>query len=156
MKAREVIAQILANGGSPDVPRGFETVASRLSSADSALIHVYTQLYSRDALADLRRMIEEAPASGGVGFDALPADADEATRQRVVEQLTPEIVRQLQRYPWLTEPGAHLSKSEQVTREMFAEAVVELYNPAQIDVLRRASLAARAELDREPDAAPPD
>ncbi|WP_020014486.1 hypothetical protein [Promicromonospora sukumoe] len=142
--------------GSPDVPRGFETVASRLSSAANALIHVYTQLYSRDALADLRRMIEEAPTSSGIGFDALPVDADEVTRQRVVEELTPEIVRQLRRYPWLTEPGAHLSKSEQVTREMFAEAVVELYNPAQIDVLRRASLAARAELDREPVSAPPD
>lgn len=150
-KARSAIAAILSDGGPADAPAGFEAVASRLSDADSSLIHVYTQLYTEEAMTDLRQMVE-SDASGPVGaeFDALAPDADEATRQRVADQLAPEIARQLTDYPWLTSPGDHLSTSEEVAQQMFTEAVVELYNPAQLDVLARASLAAYKSLGREP------
>ena len=39
-------------------PRRVRAVASRLSEADSSIIHIYTQLYDEDALADLRKMVE--------------------------------------------------------------------------------------------------
>jgi DNA-binding transcriptional MerR regulator len=150
VKARSAIAAILRDGGAADVPEGFEAVATRLSDADNSLVHVYGQLYTREAMSDLRQMVEnEESALVSAEFDALPSDADEVTRQRIAEQLAPEIARHLSDYPWLTSPGDRLSKSEGVAQQMFVDAVVELYNPAQLDVLQRASAAAYKEYARE-------
>lgn len=75
-------------------------------------------------------------------LDALTPDADEDTRADLVERLAPTIARNLLDYPWLSDPAGRLSKGEQVTAQMFIEAVVELYDPAQLDVLGRASALA--------------
>ncbi|MDG4824629.1 MerR family transcriptional regulator [Asanoa sp. WMMD1127] len=144
-KARAAIAVILRDGAPADTPPGFESVASRLSEADSSIIHIYTQLYDEDAMADLRRMVE-ADDDVSADIDAMPPDADEATRQRLAERLAPTLARNLAAYPWLTDPGKHLSKSESVAQETFVKAIVELYNPAQLDVLARASGLANEQL----------
>nr|BFF10454.1 hypothetical protein GCM10025699_17570 [Microbacterium flavescens] len=49
-------------------------------------------------------------------------------------------------YPWLSDPVSHLAKSRDVTSETMVEAILELYNPAQLDVLGRAHLAAREQV----------
>lgn len=141
-RARSDIAEILRDGGPADAPAGFAAVALRLSASDQALIHVYTQLYDREAMRDLQRMIELGSGPADADFDNLPADADEATRQNLAEKLAPTIVEHLNRYPWLTDPAGRLSRSERVTRETFIEAVNALYNPAQIDVIARAGTLA--------------
>ncbi len=141
-KARADIAVILRDGAPADAPEGFESVASRLSEADTSLIHIYTRLYDDEALEDLKRMTEEDTDPVGKELDALPPDADEATRQDLAERLAVTIVRNLTDYPWLQQPGAHMTSGEHATRETFVEAVTAVYNPAQIDVLTRASLTA--------------
>jgi hypothetical protein len=141
-KARSDIATILRDDVPADTPPGFESVASRLSETDSSLIHVYTQLYDSEAMTDLRHMVAaDDPVSGEI--DTLPADADEATRQRIAEKFAPVLARLLADYPWLSDPAGRLSKSEHVTRQTVVEAVTGLYNPAQIDVLGRASVLAQ-------------
>ncbi|WP_066367520.1 MerR family transcriptional regulator [Herbidospora mongoliensis] len=142
-RARSGIAAILRDGAPADTPAGFESVAGRLSGPDSSIIHIYRQLYDEDAMTDLRRMVEADTDPIGDDIDSLPPDADEATRQRLAEKLAPTLARHLADYPWLSDPAAHLSKSEHLPRQTFIDAVVELYNPAQIDVLRRASVLAR-------------
>jgi DNA-binding transcriptional MerR regulator len=144
--ARADIAAVLRDGAPADTPAGFESVASRLSAADTSLIHVYTRLYDDDAMKDLKRMAEDDtdPVNAEVG--ALPPDADEATRQSLAERLAPLIARNLNDYPWLSDPSTHLSKSRHVTMQTFVDAVVSLYNTAQIDVLTRASLLAHQQL----------
>ncbi|GIF73336.1 MerR family transcriptional regulator [Asanoa siamensis] len=144
-KARANIAAILRERAPADVPPGFESVASRLSEADSSIIHIYTRLYDEDALADLRDMVEADPEDTSV-IDTLPADADEETRQRLAEQLAPTLAKHLAAYPWLSDPAGRLSQSEQVTQQTFVAAVTELYNKAQLDVLYRASLLAQQHL----------
>nr|WP_221381561.1 MerR family transcriptional regulator [Actinoplanes polyasparticus] len=145
-KVRSDIAAILRDGGPADTPSAFGAVAPRLSSSDSSLLHVIAQLCDEDALADLKRMLESDPDPVDPEFDALPAEADEATRQRLAESLTPTLVRHLFDYPWLSDPAARLVKSENVTRQTFVDAVVDLYNPAQIDVLGRASILAQEQM----------
>lgn len=139
-RSRAEIAAILRDGAPADAPSGFSSVAPHLSEADSSLVHVYTQLYDESTLTDLQRMVEDDVDAEAVGdeIEALPADADEASRQRLAEILAPVLARNLQEYAWLSDPSGHLSKSESVTRQTFIEAIVELYNPAQIDVLVRA------------------
>lgn len=141
-RARADIAAILRDQAPADVPAGFEAVASRLSEADSSMIHIYTQLYDEDALADVRKMVETSPDAGSADFDLLPADADEETKQRLIEKLAPTLTQNLIDYPWLSDPIPHLSKSEHVTQQTFIDAVVALYNPAQLEVLARASILA--------------
>lgn len=152
-RAREDIAAILRDNAPADAPPGFESVAAELSEPDSSIIHIYTQLYDEQALADLRRMVEVDTSTGQLGkeIDALPADADEPTRQRLAERLAPTLAQNLIDYPWLADPAAHLSKSEAATRQTIIEAVVDLYNPAQLDVFSRAALLAA---ERAQDAAP--
>jgi DNA-binding transcriptional MerR regulator len=145
-KARSDIAVILRDGAPADAPAGFESVAPRLSEADTSLIHIYTRLYDDDAMKDLQRMAENDTDPVNAEVDALPADADEATRKDVAERLAPVIAQNLTDYPWLSDPGAHLVKGENVTMQTFVDAVVALYNPAQIDVLTRASLLAHQRL----------
>ena len=147
-QARADIATILRENAPADAPAGFESVASALSDSDSSIIHIYTQLYDADALADLRRMVEVDAEAGAVGkaISALPADADEVIRKRLAERLAPTLAQNLIDYPWLRDPVKHLSKSAHVTRQTFVEAVAELYNPAQLDVFARAGILAQEQL----------
>lgn len=150
-QARDDIATIRREKAPIDSPPGFEAVARGLSAADSSIIHIYRRLYDADAMDDLRRMVAEdvTPAEVSAELDGLPADADDATRQRLAAALAPAIAQNLRDFPWLTDPVAHLSRDQRVTREIFVEAVVELYNPAQRDVLARASVLAGETLARE-------
>lgn len=147
-RARADIATILRENAPADSPAGFASVASRLSESDNSIIHIYTQLYDADAMADLRRMVEVNADEGAIGdqINTLPSDADEATRQRLAECLAPTLARYLIEYPWLQDPSRHLSKSRHVAQKTFVEAVTELYNPAQIDVLCRAGALAQDQL----------
>ncbi|KAA9143511.1 MerR family transcriptional regulator [Microbacterium lushaniae] len=144
-QARADIAAILDDGAPADAPPGFASVASHLSEADSSIIHIYSRLYDEEAMADLRRMVEVDAEAGAVGDEigALPADADEVTRQQLAEKLAPTLAQNLIEYPWLSDPAGHLSQSEPVTRQTFIQAVTELYNPAQLDVLARAGILAQ-------------
>ncbi|GAB2629389.1 transcriptional regulator, MerR family protein [Paractinoplanes abujensis] len=148
-RARADIAVVLRDGAPADTPAGFESVAPHLSAADTSLIHVYTRLYDGDAMKDLQRMAEadhDHPVNAEL--DALPADADEATRQSIAERLAPIIARNLTDYPWLNDPSAHLSQGEQATTQTFVDAVVALYNAAQVDVLGRAAKLAIEQVRR--------
>lgn len=147
-QARSDIAAILRDSAPADAPAGFESVASRLSESDNSILHIYTRLYDEDALADVREMVEADTDAVGAEIDALPASADEASRQRLAERLAPTIARNMIDYPWLNDPAAHLSRAPQVTQQTFIEALVELYNPAQLDVLGRASVLAHEQLRR--------
>jgi DNA-binding transcriptional MerR regulator len=147
-RARADIAVILRDGIAADVPAGFESVAPRLSAADSSLLHIHARLYDDEAMKDVLRMVETDTDPVNAEFDRLAADADEATRQDVAGRLARVIARQLADYPWLNDPAGHLTRGEDVTRQTFVEAVVALYNPAQVDVLGRAGSLAQ-QLRRE-------
>ena len=144
-KARSEIAVILRDGAPADTPLGFESVAPRMTTVDRSLIHVYSRLYDDDAMKDLRRMVEDDTDPVNAELDALPPDADEATRKSLAARLAPVIAQHYTDYPWLGDPTAHLSQSEQVTRQTLVDAMAELYNPAQLDVLARAAVLANVQ-----------
>lgn len=154
-QAREDIATILRESVPADSPAGFASLAGELSEADRSMIHVYSQLYDEDALAALRQMVA-ADGDAGVGrvLAGLPPDADDAERQRVAELLAPVIAANIAEHPWIIEPADRLTTSEEVARQTVVESLVELYNPAQLDVLGRASTIAAAP-DGARDPSPP-
>jgi DNA-binding transcriptional MerR regulator len=150
-KARQGIAAILSENAPPDTPPGFEPVAGRLSEADRSLIHIYTQVFDDQALADMRHAVEnDNDDAVSADFDALPADADAATRQNLAEKYAPSLVRTLRNYPWMDNDAmAHVSKGKSVTRQTFIDALRELHNEAQLDVIHRAKELARRQLRAE-------
>ncbi|MFD8384670.1 MerR family transcriptional regulator [Streptomyces sp. NPDC059679] len=93
-KARTDIATILRARAPADVPAGFESVAARLSEADSSMIHINGQLYDQNALADVQKMVEADTDDVSADIDRLPADADEETRKLLVERLARILVAQ--------------------------------------------------------------
>lgn len=147
-QARADITVILTEQAPPDAPAGFAAVASRLSEPDSSILHVYSRIYNEDAMNDLRRMVEVDLEAGEVGgeIDALSADADEQTRQRLAEQLAPSIAQNLIEYPWLLDPAQKMSRNRYRAQQTFVAAAVELYNPAQLDVFARAGALATESL----------
>lgn len=141
-KARKDIAAIRQHGAPADAPVGFESVAARMSDADRSVIHIYTQVYDEDALSDVKKMAEAHDEALDAEIDALPADADEATKERLIEQLARTQAQNLIDFPWLTDPGSRLSKSGSVNAQTWVDMMVELYNPAQLEVLGRAGMLA--------------
>nr|WP_221379904.1 MerR family transcriptional regulator [Actinoplanes polyasparticus] len=141
-QSRSAIATILRAGAPVDVPVGFESVASRLSAHDTAILHVCGQMLDEDAMKDLRRMAEAGADPVSREIEALPADADEPARRRLAEQLAPILAQHLVDYPWLTDPAAHLTRSRDTARQTLIDAVAEFYNPAQLDVLSRTGILA--------------
>ena len=99
----------------------------------------YSQLYDAEAMADLRDMFDEEKDDADAAFDVLSEDAEESTRQRLAEALAPAIAKNLADYPWLVDPTPHLSKGACTTEDTFRQTMVALYNPAQLDVIVRAS-----------------
>jgi DNA-binding transcriptional MerR regulator len=154
--ARADIAAIIEYHAPADAPAGFEAVASKLSESDSSMIHIYTQLFDKDALDDVQKMSTSADAALDAAVDDLPADADEQARQELAERLAETLAQNYIDYPWLSDPAAHLSKSKLVTGQTFVDAMAELYNPAQLDVLVRANALAveRMRALREEEAPP--
>ncbi|WP_435748391.1 MerR family transcriptional regulator [Microbacterium sp. PMB16] len=157
-RARAEIRAILEGASGTDVPAGFEDVAGKLSAPNRSLMLVYSQLYDESAMSDVKKMVQDEPDDLNGEFDELPADADEATRERLAVSMAPQLAQHIADYPWLMQPAAHLSKGMRVTQETFIATVRELYNEAQLHVLARASILATeaATTDAAPDRAPTD
>lgn len=145
-RARAEIRSILKGSSAADLPAGFEDVGARLTTGERSLMLIYSQLYDDEAMSDVRDMVAAEVDDASVAFDALTPDADEATRQQLAEDYAVPMARDLAKYAWLTDPGAHQPKGPRVTRETLMESVTALFNPAQLDVLGRASLLATERL----------
>lgn len=151
--ARTDLATVLSAKAPADTPIGFASVAYRLSEADQSMIHIYARLYDAEAMRDLGRMVELDVDDEAVGEDinALPPDADERTRQCLAERLVPTLIQHHDDFPWLYDPTPRLRMSRRVVRETIVDALAELYNPAQRDVLTRALHLAKQALDDDRD-----
>lgn len=95
----------------------------------------------RQVYADLIRDTPEDPAVSEL--DTLSADADEATRQGLAERLAPYIRSVRQAHPGLTEARADAPRGANFAEKAIDDAMADLYNPAQLDVLRRAGQLVR-------------
>ncbi|WJL96621.1 MerR family transcriptional regulator [Microbacterium sp. ET2] len=142
-RARAEIRAILQGSSATDVPSGFEDVAPLLSQPERALMLIYSRLYDDAAMADVKRMLETERDDASEAFNDLAEDAGEAERQELAERYAVTMARTLSDFPWLRDPRAHLSRSPEVTKNTFLESIVALYNPAQLDVIGRASVIAQ-------------
>ncbi len=112
--------------------------AAPLSEADRSLVLVMTRVLGprhRDAYAELLRSAPSDPTDRE--FDTLPADADEDVRRDLARRMVPVARRIRAEHPQVFDPHTDAPGGPQSVSRVAAAAVQELYNPAQIDVLRR-------------------
>lgn len=142
-QVRSSIDAVVREGAPADVPVGFESAGSRLTETDRALLHIYARFYDAEAMANLRCIADaEKDDAAILEFDMLPVDAGETTRRDLAERLAFTYANQFLAYPWLLKPEAHLLEDNPLAAQTIREAVLELYNAAQIDVADRAKALA--------------
>ncbi|MHA6629763.1 helix-turn-helix domain-containing protein [Pseudonocardia sichuanensis] len=138
-RVRIELGLILRQAVPTDLPPEFApaTADPELSEADRSLIVVLTRVLGSRALQAYADMLQNAPTDPVTAeFDNLPADADEHTRQDLAERSAPYVRSLYGEHPGLAIPsdaprGAHF------VRKTVGTAMKDLYNPAQIDVMRR-------------------
>lgn len=140
--ARLEVGLILEHSAPTDLPPDFvpPAAAAKMSDADRSLIVVLSRVLGPRGLEVYAELLNNTPDEPSLDvFDDLPADADEATRQDVAERLVPYIRAIHEAHPGLHEYRADAPGGARFVDETIAAAMLDLYNPAQLDVLRRAA-----------------
>ncbi|AOS63401.1 helix-turn-helix domain-containing protein [Actinoalloteichus hymeniacidonis] len=152
---RAELAATLENSPPIDLPTtlGLSAEDVRFSEADRSFIVVLSRLVDPETLGPWAEMLTAAEDE----LSTLRSDADEDTRQRLAERLAEHLYDLMIAFPSM----ADLSEDSRLKKESSVQAIgaalVDLYNPAQIDVMVRMNIALAAL--REPatsDAATPD
>lgn len=139
-RVRAELGLILRNAAPTDLPVEFAPATGDvpLSDADRSLIVVLTRVLGPRGLevyAELLRNTTEDP--NAEAFDALPADADEATRQDLAERMLPYALEQHAAHPELADLHKDAPGGPGFAGRTIGKAMRDLYNPAQIDVVVR-------------------
>ncbi|SMX90077.1 MerR family transcriptional regulator [Brevibacterium antiquum] len=135
---RDDIAAILEHGTAVDLPSGFGQVKGELTEADRGLLLVYSQVLDPETLDSLRAMLAEVNQSeASQEFQRLPAEADDAVREELARRYAPQVREVQAKYGWLDSLGEISHWKREKVQSTIGAALMQLYNPAQLDVLVR-------------------
>lgn len=151
-RARKELGDLLALSAPTDLPPDFVApdAAAKMTEADRKLVVVLSRVLGPQGMqvyADMMRETPEDPTAAE--FDDLAADADEATRMDLAERLAPYIQSVRDAHPGLAESRSDAPRGKRFADRAIDHAMADLYNPAQLDVLRRAGEIVRAERTQE-------
>lgn len=142
-KVRKEIAALKRTHAPIDTPAGFEAIASKLSEADVSMIRIYSRVYEPRVMDDVREIAgADDDTDLGKALEELSDDADEETREALVQRFAASIAQNFTDYPWLMDPASRLRSKRREVADTVVDAVRNLYTPAQLDVLSRASILA--------------
>ena len=148
--ARDELRMLLEKAAPTDLPPDFVApdAAAKMTEADRKLVVVLSRVLGpqgRQVYADMMRETPEDPAADEL--DNLPADADEATRRDLAERIAPYIRSVREAHPGLDESSADAPRGKRFADKAIGAAMLDLYNPAQLDVLSRAGKIVRDSAD---------
>ncbi|OLR95113.1 helix-turn-helix domain-containing protein [Actinokineospora bangkokensis] len=135
-RVRAELAVILRHRAPMHLPTEFAPLSRNLSETNQALLMVYSTVFSQRTAELFRELVAE-PQETDEEFDGLPPDADDATVNRLAERMAPVVRRIRDAHPWAVDPTSDSPHGPAVAGNTIAHALVELYNPAQLKVLRR-------------------
>jgi DNA-binding transcriptional MerR regulator len=140
-RVRSELAELLDHSAPTDLPPDFvaPATAAKMTAADRSLVVVLSRVLGprgAQVYADMMREAPDDPAA--TELDNLPADASEETRQSLAVRLVPYIRAIREANPGLDESRADAPRGKRFADKVIDDAMADLYNPAQLDVLRRA------------------
>ena len=139
-RARAELGLILRHSAPTDLPPEFvqPDAVAKLSDADRSLVVVLTRVLGPQGLRAYADLLENAPEEPAVAaFDDIPADADETTRQDIAERLVPYMKEVYAAHPGLRESRTDAPGGARFADQTIEAAMSDLYNTAQLDILRR-------------------
>ncbi|WP_329059904.1 MerR family transcriptional regulator [Amycolatopsis sp. NBC_01480] len=141
-RVRLELALIMNRTAPADLPSrpGPATGRTGLSGTDRSLVVVLAQVLGPrglQAYSDLLHSYQSTPEAAE--FDRLPADAGEQIRDELARRLHPHVQDLLVEHPGILDLDVPAGAQRTV-----GVAVLDLYNPAQIDVMRRVALLGAA------------
>ncbi|GAB3568970.1 MerR family transcriptional regulator [Amycolatopsis endophytica] len=139
-RMRAELGLILRRSAPTDLPPDLApaTANAGLSEADRALVVVATRVLGPEGLrvySDMLGNLPEDPVHAE--FDRLPADAGDAVRQDLAERMVPCVRDLYARNPGLRDLGSDAPGGAGFAGRTVGQAMLDLYHPAQLDVLRR-------------------
>jgi DNA-binding transcriptional MerR regulator len=146
-RIRVELALILREAAPTDLPLDFGPISTEagLSANDRSFIVVLTRVLGPRGLQAYAEMLQTYQAKPEVSaFDSLPADADEQTRAELARQLFPHVHELIADHPELDEVHNDAPGGPRFAAQTVVQAIQDLYNPAQIDVMRRIALLGQA------------
>jgi DNA-binding transcriptional MerR regulator len=148
-RVQHELALLIRHEGATDLPPGFGPVGRDLSEADRALLSVSSRVLDDEAMDDLRDALRDRPRTAAEdAFDQLPADASERRVSQVAALLTERVAEFRDALPWAGTPVLKATRDLATTGAALLDAVDQLYNGAQREVLRRLGRATRGDDDR--------
>jgi DNA-binding transcriptional MerR regulator len=134
--ARDEVARMLEQRLPTDLPTEFAVaIDRRLSEPDRQFASVMGRLLTEDERATYAELLTaDARSASDQDFDDLPADADDAAREDLARRMAADLQTLLERYPGIASLGA---SDPRRYRRVVDQVSGQLFNPAQLDVLRR-------------------
>lgn len=138
-RIRLELGVILRRSVPTDLPAEFAPAADTpLSDADRSFVVVLSRVLGPRGLASYADMLQNLPQDPAAAeFDDLPADADEHTRQALAERMLPYVRELHGANPGLREMHSDAPGGARFAEQTLGRAMRDLYNPAQLDTLRR-------------------
>ncbi|WP_017586154.1 MerR family transcriptional regulator [Nocardiopsis ganjiahuensis] len=135
-RVREELALILRHRAPAYVPPEFAPISRDLSERQRSLLMVFSAVLSEESVGKFRELISE-PEDMDEEFEALPPDADDAVIETLAERFLPVVLKGRAENPWSLAPTADAPGGARHAADTMAEAVTQLYNHAQLRVLKR-------------------
>nr|WP_245240943.1 MerR family transcriptional regulator [Streptomyces spiramenti] len=136
-RLRRELAAILDERASLDLPAGLSTSIKDLPANDRSFLVAFSSFLTPSAMSVFEEQLAAPRSPVSTEFDDLPPDAPEEVRQELTRRMLPEVRRQQAEYPVFDNVGSYSRRDETVARSVVLHSLVEFYNEAHLDVLRR-------------------
>lgn len=138
-ETRQEVAAMLEHAAPTDLPADLSYRVADLPATERALVVVLTRLLDEPALeAYLTLLPPYRDNAAVVAFDHLPDQASEASRETVAVGLADHLTSLEEHCPGLADLVDRALRRSPTKRRTVDQAVADLYNDAQLDVLIRA------------------
>ncbi|MEU9805928.1 MerR family transcriptional regulator [Mycobacterium sp. NPDC050853] len=146
-RVRAEIGQILSSAAVADLPPEFASAAvnMELSETDRSMAYVMSRLLGPEGLrVYIGMFLDQQDRDLDRELEDLPADADEPTRADLAERLAVQARRLYTEHPGMLASTADAPRGQQFVERTIAQALLDLFNPAQLDVLVRVGVAVKS------------
>lgn len=149
-RVRDELGQILASEVAADMPPEFGAAAvnMELSDTDRSLAFVMSRVLGPVGLqAFVGMFLDQQDRDLDHELENLAADADERTRADLAERMSLHTRKLYADHPGMLNSTADAPRGQQFAERTVAQALLDLFNPAQLDVLVRVGTAIRSAPD---------
>ncbi|OAT69429.1 MerR family transcriptional regulator [Mycobacteroides immunogenum] len=148
---RTELAQILSREVAADLPAEFGSAAVdvQLSDLDRSLAYVMSSVLGPVGLqAFIGMFLDQQDRELDHELENLPAEADEQTRADLADRMALHAKRLYADHPGMLNSTEDAPRGQRFAERTVARALLDLFNPAQLDVLVRVGTAVRPEESR--------